>query len=106
LLAVLGAAALLTPLPVPAAAVSFDLPVVIAVAVACLPIFFTGNRIARWEGALFLFYFCAYTGYLLLAAGEHDATTTVGLAMQAVVIPLTAVTLLVILVREWQARHR
>jgi hypothetical protein len=30
-------------------ALRFDIPIMTAVAVACLPIFFTGNRISRWE---------------------------------------------------------
>jgi len=33
---------------------SFDLPIMVVVAMACLPIFCTGHRIDRWEGALFL----------------------------------------------------
>ena len=51
-----------------AAALRFDLPVMCAVAVACLPVFFTGHIIARWEGALFLAYYGAYVAYLILAA--------------------------------------
>jgi cation:H+ antiporter len=35
---------------------SFDLPVMTAVAFACLPVFFTGREIARWEGAIFVGY--------------------------------------------------
>ena len=44
LLGVLGSSALVAPtaLPVSAGMLSFDLPIMIAVAVACLPIFFTG----------------------------------------------------------------
>ena len=58
ILGVLGLSALVAPtgLMVPQSMLSFDLPVMIAVAAACLPIFFTGNLIARWEGALFLGY--------------------------------------------------
>jgi cation:H+ antiporter len=48
-------------LPVPPSMLSFDLPVMAAVAVACLPIFLSGNLIARWEGALFFAYYIAYT---------------------------------------------
>jgi cation:H+ antiporter len=107
ILAVLGASALVAPeaLAVAPAMLSFDMPVMIAVAVACLPIFFSGHVIARWEGALFLFYYIAYTAYLLLAAQEHDALATYGTVMMTVVLPLTAVTLAVIAWREWQARH-
>jgi cation:H+ antiporter len=56
---------------VPADALRFDLPVMIAVAVACLPIFITGGIISRSEGIFFLLYYSAYTGYLLLKASQN-----------------------------------
>ena len=49
---------------VPLSALRFEIPVMIAVAIVCLPIFFTGQRIARWESGLFLGYYAAYTLYL------------------------------------------
>jgi cation:H+ antiporter len=102
ILGVLGLSAVLAPggLPVSAAALGFDVPVMIAVAVACLPIFFTGRMIARWEGVLFLCYYVAYTAYLVLAAAEHDALPLFSTTMLVFVIPLTVVTLLVI---SWRA---
>jgi cation:H+ antiporter len=104
--AVLGVSALVAPvaLSVPQAMISFDLLVMLAVAIACLPIFFTGNLIARWEGALFLGYYLAYTSYLILAAQEHDALQTYGTVMGWVVLPLTAVTITVFAWREWHRR--
>ncbi len=81
---------------------SFDIPVMIAVSVACLPIFFTGRCIARWEGGLFLTYYVAYTAYLLLHAYEHAALETFRHAMIWFAIPLTAVTLAVIAYRHWR----
>jgi cation:H+ antiporter len=69
------------------AAVSFDIPVMIAVGVACLAIFVTGHLIARWEGFLFVGYYVAYALPLFSAT------------MMAHVLPLTAVTLLVLYVR-------
>jgi cation:H+ antiporter len=83
---------------------SFDLPVMLAVAIACLPVFFTGRSIARWEGAVFLGYYAAYTGYLLLQSQAHEALATYALAMRTVVLPLTALTLLVVVARAWKAR--
>ena len=79
---------------VPASALRFDIPVMIAVAVVCLPIFFTGQQIARWEGGLFLGYYVAYTLYLVLSETQPNMSRTFGTVMWAVVIPLTAVTLL------------
>lgn len=104
ILGVLGLSGLVSPatLTVPQSLLSFDLPVMIAVAGACLPVFFSGNLIARWEGAVFLGYYTAYTTYLLLAAQRHDALSTFGFAMTAVVLPLTAITLLVVAWRAWR----
>lgn len=108
LLLVLGATALVSPVgvPVPDSALHFDLPVMVAVSAACLPIFFNGHRIARWEGALFLGYYIAYTAWLLLAAAKHAALDDVRFAMQAVVIPLTLVTLAVVTWRNLMAHRR
>jgi cation:H+ antiporter len=108
ILAVLGLTALVAPggLPVSAAAINFDFPVMLAVAVACLPIFFVGYSIARWEGGLFLGYYVAYTLYLILAATEHDALPEFSNAMMYFVVPLTIVTLTIVLFREYSAHHR
>ena len=86
-------------IPVAPAVLRFDLPVVIAVSVACLPIFFTGYQIARWEGFLFLAYYAGYTLYLILDSASHDALPAYSAMMGLFVIPLTLVTLLVLSVR-------
>jgi cation:H+ antiporter len=108
ILAVLGLTAMVAPggLPVSEAAINFDYPVMLAVAVACLPIFFVGYSIARWEGALFLGYYLAYTLYLVLAATEHDALPEFSNAMMYFVVPLTIVTLVIVLFREYSAHQR
>lgn len=46
----------------------FDIPVMLVVALVCLPIFFTGQRISRGEGVFLLAGYCAYTGYLVMLA--------------------------------------
>ena len=106
-LAVLGASAAIAPttLTVSPAVLGFDIPVMVAVAVACLPIFFTGNLIARWEGLLFLAYYAAYTTYLILMATQHDALGAFSSVMGGFVMPLTAVTLLVLAYRHAHARR-
>ncbi len=101
ILGVLGVSAVVAPveLPVPTSLATFDLPIMLAVAIACLPVFFTGRTIARWEGGVFLGYYGAYAAYLILDAQEHDLLTTYTLAMRWVVIPLTVLTLAVVLAR-------
>jgi len=85
-------------------ALQFDVPVMIAVALACLPIFVTGREIARWEGGLFLAYYVAYIAYLVLAASGHESLGAYSDAMLWFVLPLTAVTLLALLTRH-HIRH-
>jgi cation:H+ antiporter len=86
-------------LPVASALLHFDMWVMLAVAVACVPIFLTGRSIERWEGAVFLFYYAAYTLYVILAAQHHDALDTYSAAMLWFVLPLTALTLVIALIR-------
>ena len=78
----------------------------IAVAVACLPIFLTGHRIARWEGFLFFGYYVAYMLYLILNATGHDKLEKFSAVMMQFVIPLTFVTILLLVVRTVRAKHR
>ena len=73
---------------------SFDLPVMTAVALACLPLMARGHRLARWEGALFLVYYGLYTTYLLLAARHHAALPRFSAVMLEFVVPLTVATVL------------
>jgi cation:H+ antiporter len=101
ILTVLGLSSLVAPsgLEVAASALRFDIPVMIVAAVACLPIFFTGNLIARWEGLLFLGYYVAYVFYLVLAATQAHSLSTLNLVMVTFVLPLTIVTLFVSVIR-------
>jgi cation:H+ antiporter len=103
LLGILGISAMVTQggLNVVPSMINFDIPVMIAVALACLPIFFTGMSIARWEGGLFLGYYVAYTTYLVLAATQHDALPAFSNAMLIAVLPLTAITLIVLGSKAW-----
>jgi len=105
ILGCLGLSALVAPagLPVAPSVLNFDLWVMLAVAFACLPVFASGFTVARWEGALFLGYYVAYVGYLVLAATEHDALPRYSAVMLGFVVPLTVVTLAVVV---WRGRPR
>jgi cation:H+ antiporter len=105
LLGVVGLAALAASvagsggLPVPQGIRDFDLWVMFGALIACLPVFLTGREIARWEGALFLSYYVAYTIYLVMAAQRYGGLEAFGDVMIGFVIPLTLVTLAVALFR-------
>lgn len=91
LLSVLGITSLFAPdgINISAAVLAFDLPVMIAIAIACLPIFYTGNLVARWEGALFLGYYVVYLAYLVFGATNHDSLPLFSSVMALFVLPLT-----------------
>lgn len=101
ILAVLGLSSVVAPegIGVSIDALLLDIPVMIAVAVACLPIFFTQYRIDRWEGYLFFGYYLAYTTYLVLHATLPERGHTFALIMLLFVIPLTSITLLIAVIR-------
>jgi cation:H+ antiporter len=91
-------------LPIDPSIKAFDLPVMVAVALACLPLFASGHVIARWEGGLFLAYYVAYLSYLVLASTQHDALSPFSLVMAEFVAPLTVVTLVLVTWRTVRSR--
>jgi cation:H+ antiporter len=95
ILSVLGLSSIVSPsgLPVSEGALSFDFPIMIAAAVACLPVFYIGYSISRWRGLMFLGYYIAYTIYLVLDAQNHPSSSGIGAALLYFVIPLTVLTL-------------
>jgi cation:H+ antiporter len=99
---VLGLPSLLAPggLPVPSAALAVDIPLMIATALALLPVIFTGFVIARWEGGLFVLLYASYTTYLVLNATEHDAEQGFSAVMLLFVLPLVGLTLVLLAVYE------
>jgi cation:H+ antiporter len=103
---VLGVPALLFTggVPVPPAATTYDLPVMVATAVALLAAAFTDSAVARWEGGLFMVLYLAYTGHVVLAAAEHDALDGLTAVLVWFVLPVTAATLLLFTAREVRLR--
>lgn len=90
--AVLGLTSIVSPtgVGVDSAAVNFDLPVMVAVALVLLPLAFTGQAIARWEGFVLTGMYMAYVAYLILDAAGHDALGPFSAAMLWFVVPVTA----------------
>jgi len=101
ILGCLGLSGLVAPdgLAMAPALLNFDIWVMIAAALACLPVFLSGREIARWEGGVFLGYYAAYVAYLILRAQEHDALAAYSTAMLSFVVPLTVVTMVVVMLR-------
>ncbi len=107
LLAVLGITALVAPLPLSVSpnALAFDLPVMLGVAVLCLPVFYAGYRVTRLEGVLFLGLYLAY--------GLHVVSFTTGMPLAAklehlmlfYILPALLVFVLFTTLRAWHRQH-
>ena len=108
ILCVLGISAAVAPagINVPDSVISFDIPVMIAVAFVCLPVFFTHGEISRWEGGVLFGYYLVYTFYLILSATRHIALPLLTTALVYFIIPLTAVTLIAISLRFMKEKYR
>jgi cation:H+ antiporter len=59
---ILGFAALVRPLPMSATVLRVDVPIVIGLSLAILPVVFSGRRVDRWEGGVL---FATYIGFIL-----------------------------------------
>ncbi len=104
ILSVLGLSAVISPqgIAVSGTVLNFDLPVMIAVAVTCLPVFYTGYVITRANGIVFLAYYVAYVTYLILQQYQLPVLSTFRYAMISFVIPPTVATILVLAVWQWR----
>jgi cation:H+ antiporter len=105
ILAVLGLTATFSPsaLPIPDSALRLDLPVMIAVAIACLPIFAYDFSLRRWEGVLFLAYYGAYLAWLALDASDSSLADPFAVAVVGFMLPLGVLTIAIIAWRNWRA---
>ncbi|MGE8190472.1 calcium/sodium antiporter [Pseudomonas sp. NPDC086278] len=107
LLGVLGFTALIAPSPLSVSpnALDFDLPVMLGVALLCLPLFYTGYRVTRAEGLLCLGLYLAY--------GLHVVSFTTGMPLAGklehlmlfFVLPALVAFLLFTSLRAWRRQH-
>jgi cation:H+ antiporter len=106
LLGCLGVAGVVAPngLEISAAVMNFDVWVMAAVALACLPVFIGGRQIGRAKALLFIGYYVAYVAYLILDARSHDALQAYSSIMMGFVLPITIVTLIAMLLRSEAVR--
>lgn len=102
ILAVVGLTGFIAPegVPVSVDVLRFDLPVMVMVALACIPIFFTGMVIQRWEGAILLGYYLAYLAHVVLAAVGHASLPVLDGYVLSFALPVTIIGVLLVYRRQ------
>ena len=107
LLGVLGLAAVFSSggIRVSPGVLAIDLPVMVAAAVACFPIFFT-RLISRREGVTFLLLYIAYTAYLVFDARSHHLEDELKTIIAYVLLPLTGLVIGLAILDGLQDRRR
>ncbi len=105
ILCVLGLSGLVSPIPLLAGEqlVQLDIPVMLGVALLCVPLFFTGAILDRIEGALFLMLYVAYVWYLVATA---LAQTYIGTLQNGIIFGLLPLVLVYTLYSLWHSLRR
>ncbi|GGY70564.1 calcium/sodium antiporter [Marinobacter zhanjiangensis] len=108
LLCVLGLSGLVSPEPLVAGSqmASLDIPVMLGVALLCLPLFFTGAALTRFEGSLFLMLYVCYVWYMVALALAVDYLPTLQVTIGYGLIPLVVLVVAGLLGRDLIARRR
>lgn len=107
-LAVLGVSGMFIPeaIPIQQSLLDVDLILLIGATILCFPIFFTGRRIVRWEGAVFLVLYIAYLLYQFLIASEHEVLEVFIALMLYFVIPMILLLVTTAFIAETKKRYR
>jgi len=107
LLGVLGVTALIapTPLSVSPNALDFDLPVMLSVAALCLPVFYSGYRVTRAEGLVFLGLYLVYGLHVVSFATGMPLAGKLERLMLFFVLPALVAFLLFTSLRAWRRQH-
>lgn len=95
-----------SPLPVVNEAVSVDIPIMILAIVACLPFFFSGHRLSRMEGMLFLVYYAAYALMLYYRHVPGSVLSSYQTELGLLAVPIIVVTTVFVLVQVLRDRRR
>jgi len=95
ILLVLGASAIVAPagVAVDPQSIAFDVPVMISISLASMPVFFSGLGISRLEGGAMVTYYVAYLGYLVwhsLSAPNSITSITETALFLAPLVPFIA----------------
>lgn len=107
ILFVLGTTATVSPkaLVVSPQALAFDIPFMCAVMLVCLPVFFAGSAVRRWEGLLFLAYYVVYTAYLYMSAASLEALPRFSRILLVYAVPLTVLGIVLAVAAELRRRR-
>ncbi|NHI00658.1 calcium/sodium antiporter [Oceanimonas sp. MB9] len=108
ILCVLGLSGLVSPAPLQAGPqlASLDMPVMLGVALLCLPLFFTGARLNRAEGGLFLALYVTYVWYMVALTLGSDYVSWLRAGILFGLIPLVVLFVAVTLGRDLRLRRR
>lgn len=87
--------------PVSPNLMAVDVPVMIGVALSCLPVFVSGYLITRWNGIVWILMYCVYVLYLVLHAQSNPQADTVANIALEYVLPVVALLWVVGLVKSF-----
>lgn len=107
-LAVLGVSGMFIPeaIPIQQSLIDVDLILLIGATILCFPIFFTGRRIVRWEGAIFLILYIAYLLYQFLIASDHEILEVFIALMLYFAFPMILLLVSTAFIAETKKRYR
>ncbi len=108
LMCVAGITAVLVPGGIPAGelAIARDIPVMVIVAIACLPLFLVGNGVERWEGLFLILFYCLYASFLIAQAQANDGMLRLLTTIGWILVPAAVVAYLTRLVITWRRQSR
>jgi len=97
LLGVLGLSAAVSPLGIDVSdqAIRLDMPIMVMVAIAALPVLFTRRLVSRSEGVALLLYYVVYTIFLILNVIGDPRADIVSAGVLYVALPITALVLVI-----------
>lgn len=107
ILCVLGLSALISPAPLLAGKqlALLDIPIMLGVAALCIPLFFAGAKLSRFEGLLFLVLYTTYVWYLIAVALRFAYLPSLQTAIVYGLLPGILLYVIVICLRHWRQKR-
>ncbi len=108
ILCVLGVSGLVSPIPLVAGEqmITLDFPIMLVTAILCLPLFFVGAKLIRFEGILFLSIYIAYVWYMIAITVSADYLPLLQTGIIFVLIPVVVLYVFGILVKDLYKRNQ